>query len=234
MGTLFLVATPIGNLSDFSPRGVETLKNVSKIYAEDTRRTKALLSHFQIRNTVDSYFEQNELRRIPQILEELKSGDLALVSDAGTPTISDPGFKLVRTATQAGFKVISIPGPNAAILALTSSGIPTDRFTFLGFLPKKEGAKVKVLEEVKNLRTTLIIYESPYRIKETLQTLLLVLGDRPVSISRELTKLHEETLRGQISELIKNLGSKEIKGEITVIVGVKDAGESSPQPDDEA
>lgn len=226
MKTLYLVATPIGNLEDFSPRGVATLHLVDKIYAEDTRRTIKLLQHFEIRKPLESYFEGNELRRIPEILEGLKTQNIALVSDAGTPTISDPGFKLVREALAADYEVVSIPGPNAAILALTVSGLPTDRFTFLGFLPKKKPARVSVLEEVKDLRTTLIIYESPYRIGQTLADLLEILGDRPVSVSRELTKLHEETVRGKLSELQDKLTT--VKGEVTIVVGSKDYG--SPQP----
>lgn len=227
MGTLYLVATPIGNLSDFSPRGVEILKFVSKIYAEDTRRTAKLLNYFQIKKLTQSYFEGNESMRIPTILTELKDLDIALVSDAGTPLISDPGFKLVREILSHGYKVVSIPGPNAAILALSISGLPTDRFTFLGFLPKKDGARKKVIEEVRDLRSTLVIYESPFRVKETLENLLLVLGDRPASVSRELTKVHEETLRGKLSELVQKIGN--LKGEVTLVVASKDFAEAPPQ-----
>jgi 16S rRNA (cytidine1402-2'-O)-methyltransferase len=218
MKTLYLVATPIGNLQDMSTRAVETLKNVGKIYAEDTRRTGKLLRHFGIETPVQSYFEHNELQRIPNIVRELESQDLALVSDAGTPTISDPGFKLVREVSGAGFEVISIPGPNAALLALTSSGLPTDRFTFLGFLPHKESAKRKILEEVREWRTTLVFYESPYRVKETLDVALEILGDRPVSVSRELTKMHEETVRGRLPEVLGRLPDK-LKGEVTIVIG---------------
>jgi 16S rRNA (cytidine1402-2'-O)-methyltransferase len=221
MGTLYIVATPIGNLSDLSPRGVETLKSVSKIYAEDTRRSLKLLSHFQIQKTLESYFEANEQVKIPQILSELNSGDIALVSDAGTPTISDPGFKLVRSAVQLGHQVISVPGPNAAILALTVSGLPTDRFTFLGFLPKGERAR-RILEEVKDWRTSLILYESPYRVTETLKLSQEVLGNRSASVSREMTKAHEETQRGQLSELVKVYGKNPVMGEVTIVIGSKE------------
>lgn len=231
MGTLYLVATPIGNLSDFSPRGVEVLNSVAKIYAEDTRRTGQLLSHFQIKKPLSSYYEQNELTRIPEIMTELQTMDLALVSDAGTPTISDPGFKLVRAAAQGNFKVVSIPGPNAAILALTSSGLPTDRFTFLGFLPKKDGAKRKILEEVKSWRTSLIIYESPYRVNETISLLLEILGDRDASVSRELTKIHEETIRGRLSELKDKLAA--VKGEVTMVVSAGREPDGPPADADE-
>jgi len=228
--TLYLVATPIGNLADFSPRGVETLSAVARIYAEDTRRTGQLLAHFKIRTPLESYYEQNELQKIPAILKELQFADLALVSDSGTPTISDPGFKLVRAAAAAGFKIISIPGPNAALLALTTSGLPTDRFTFLGFLPKKDGAKRKVLEEVKSWRTTLIFYESPYRVGETLKLLLEVLGDRSASVSRELTKLHEETIRGKLSELKNKLTM--VKGEVTIVVAAASEPDGPPEDGD--
>lgn len=219
MGTLFLVATPIGNLSDLSPRGVEALQSVNKIYAEDTRRTGLLLRHFHIQTKLASYYQYNELEKIPEILQELASTDLALVSDAGTPLISDPGFKLVREVLKAGFGVISIPGPNAAILALTNSGLPTDRFSFLGFLPKKEVALRKLLNEVKDWRTTLIFYESPFRLTKDLPILLEVLGDRPTAICRELTKLHEETKRGSLSSLISELKGSP-KGEVTIVVGI--------------
>lgn len=228
MGILFLVATPIGNLEDFSPRGVETLKKVGQIYAEDTRRTSQLLTHFTIKKPLQSYFEQNELQRIPEIITSLTTEDIALVSDAGTPTISDPGYKLVREAIRAGFNVVSIPGPVAAILALTSSGLPTDRFSFIGFLPKKDTARRKILSEIKDWRTTLIFYESPYRLKESLQAMLEILGDRPASVSRELTKLHEETVRGELSELAGRL--EKPKGEVTIVVGIRENGaESLPQ-----
>lgn len=220
MGTLFLVATPIGNLEDFSPRGVQVLKGVSKIYAEDTRRTNILLNHFEINKPLLSYFEQNELQRIPEIILALATGNIALVSDAGTPTISDPGYKLVRETLRAGFNVVSIPGPVAAVLALTSSGLPTDRFSFIGFLPKKDTARRKILNELKEWRTTLIFYESPYRVQDSLQVMLEILGDRPASVSRELTKLHEETIRGNLSELKDK--TKSLKGEVTIVVGIKE------------
>lgn len=229
MKTLYLVATPIGNLNDFSPRGVEVLNKVDRIYAEDTRRTNVLLNHFGIKKPVASYFEQNELKRIPEILLDLANHDVALVSDAGTPTISDPGYKLVRSAIQAGYIVISVPGPVAAVLALTASGLPTDRFSFIGFLPKKDSAKRKVLEEVKNWRTTLIFYESPYRVRESLEAMLEILGDRPVSISRELTKLHEETRRGMLSQMLS--GWSPLKGEVTIVVGIKEDDVESLPPD---
>lgn len=229
MGTLFLVATPLGNLEDFSPRGVQVLKNVSRIYAEDTRRSSHLLTHFEIKKPLLSYFEQNELQRIPEILSCLATGDVALVSDAGTPTISDPGYKLVRDVIKAGFEVISIPGPTAAILALTTSGLPTDRFSFIGFLPKKDQARRKVLSEIAGWRTTLIFYESPYRVGATLKAMLEILGDRPASVSREITKLHEETLRGNLSELASRITT--LKGEVTIVVGIREDGGSSQPPE---
>lgn len=214
MGKLYIVSTPIGNLGDISARALETLQSVAKIYAEDTRRTGQLLKHFGIRTPLQSYFEYNEQQRIPEVLKELAEDDLALVSDAGTPTISDPGFRLVREAVKSGFEVISIPGANAALVALTSSGLPTDRFTFIGFLPKKESAARKVLEEVKDWRTTLIFYESPFRVEKSLRLMQDVLGDREVVVGRELTKMHEEIVRGKISEVS---GAK-AKGEVTIVV----------------
>lgn len=230
MGTLFLVATPLGNLEDFSPRGVQVLKNVSRIYAEDTRRSSHLLTHFEIKKPLLSYFEQNEQQRIPEILSHLAAGDVALVSDAGTPTISDPGYKLVRDVIKSGFEVISLPGPTAAILALTNSGLPTDRFSFIGFLPKKDQGRRRVLTEIAGWRTTLIFYESPYRVQESLQVMLEILGDRPASVSRELTKLHEETIRGRLSELATRITT--LKGEVTIVVGIREDGESFQPPED--
>ena len=219
MGILYLVATPIGNLDDLSKRVIETLRNVSKIYAEDTRRTGNLLSKLNINIPISSYFEHNEQQKIPTVVQELQDGhDIALVSDAGTPTVSDPGFKLVREAITQNITVIAIPGPNAAIMALTVSGLPTDRFTFGGFLPKKEAAAKKILTELKDLRSTLIFYESPFRITKTLAILKEVLGNRPASISRELTKLHEETVHGDLVDLIDKFQGK-IKGELTIVVG---------------
>jgi 16S rRNA (cytidine1402-2'-O)-methyltransferase len=217
MGKLFVVATPIGNLEDISARSIKTLEVVDKIYAEDTRRTGQLLKHFEIQTPLQSYFEYNELKRIPEILQELTMQDLALVSDAGTPTISDPGFKLVREVAKSGFEIVVVPGSNAALAALVSSGLPTNRFTFMGFLPKKESAARKVLEEVKDWRTTLIFYESPFRVEKTLRLLIGVLGDRKAAVARELTKTHEETVRGKISEILK--GGVINKGEFVIVVG---------------
>lgn len=230
MGTLYLVATPIGNLDDFPQSGKVMLDYVAKIYSEDTRRTSKILNHFNINTPLVSYFEHNEEVRIPQIIKEMsepESMDLALVSDAGTPLISDPGYKLVREVIRHGHKVVAIPGPNAAILALTVSGLPTDKFTFLGFLPRKDGPKRKLLEEVKNWPVSLIFYESPYRFQKTLRTLQEVLGDRQASVSRELTKLHEETVRGKLSSLIEKFKTP-VKGEITIVVAKGDAASAPP------
>lgn len=221
MGTFFLVATPIGNLDDLSPRGVQILSQVNLILAEDTRHTGQLLKNLNITTPLLSYYEQNEHQRIPEILAKLADSDVALVSDAGTPTISDPGFKLVRAVTEAKIDVISIPGANAALTALTVSGLPTDRFTYLGFLPKKDSHKAHVLEEVKDLHTTLVIYESPFRVVKTLELLKTVLGNRRVSVSRELTKIHEQTVRGTIEEVIPLINPK---GEFVIVVGSKEVG----------
>lgn len=221
MGTLYLVATPIGNLADLSPRGVEVLKSVDLILAEDTRHTGQLLKLLNISTPLLSYYEQNEHQRIPEVLDKLPGNDVALVSDAGTPTISDPGFKLARAAASARFNVVSIPGANAAITALTVSGLPTDRFTFLGFLPKKDSHQRQVLAELADVRTTLIIYESPFRVVKTLQLLKEVLGNRHVSVSRELTKVHEQTVRGSIDEVVPQITPK---GEFVIVVGSKEVG----------
>jgi 16S rRNA (cytidine1402-2'-O)-methyltransferase len=230
-GTLWLVGTPIGNLGDFSARARETLARVDVIACEDTRRTRALLTHFEINAPrLVSFFDGNERRRIPEILKLLREGsDVALVSDAGNPGISDPGYLLVAACVEAGLSVDAIPGPSAAITALTLSGLPTDRFVFEGFLPRSSAARQKRLTELAADPRTLIFYESPRRVAGFLEDALHILGDRRGAVARELTKLHQEVIRGRVSELTRRAG--ETRGEIVVVV------EGAPQgqpPDLEA
>lgn len=223
-GTLYLVATPIGNLKDITLRALETLKEVSYIICEDTRRTKILLNHYQIKKPLISYNEYNKFSQTPKIIEMLKKGEiLALVSDAGTPVISDPGYYLVKETIKERIKISPIPGPAAMIAGLIISGLPSDRFIFEGFLPKREGRRTKRLLNLVNEERTMIFYESPHRIMRTLQTFLKIFGDREIAICRELTKKFEELLQGKISEIIEILSKRlekqeRIKGEIVIVV----------------
>ena len=218
MGILYLVATPIGNLEDLSPRAVRILRESVLIAAEDTRHTGSLLKHFGIGTPLTSYFEHNKLTKQDYVLGKLAEGDVALVSDAGTPAINDPGYELVRAALAAGFDVRPVPGPSAPISALTVSGLPTDAFLYLGYLPHKSGERRKDLAQVADLRYTLIFLETPHRLLDSLADLLSVLGDRRISISRELTKLYEETWRGTIRGAIEYFTAKEPRGEFTLVV----------------
>lgn len=220
-GTLHVVATPLGNLDDLSFRAVKCLKEVSLIACEDTRRTAKLLNHLGIKKPLISCFEHNELARIEELLARISAGeDVALVSDAGTPTISDPGFALVRAAHERGLKVSPVPGPSALIAALSVSGLPTDEFLFAGFLPRTRGARRTRLERLKPLTATLIFYESPHRVLESLADMIAVLGDRPAFLAREVSKLHEELKSGLLSEIMTLLGERaEVLGEIVLVVG---------------
>lgn len=221
-GKLFIVSTPIGNLGDITYRAVETLTNVPMIAAEDTRHSKILLKHYSIQTPVISYFEHNRFSRIPKIIDHLLSGkDLAVITDAGTPGISDPAYKLIREALKNDITIESIPGASASLAALVSSGLPTDRFLFEGFLPPKKGRQTR-LNKVKNEDATLIYFESPKRIQRTLKQLLDVFGDRPAVVTRELTKLHEEIVRGTLSELNLHFSQKSPKGECVILVGKND------------
>lgn len=227
-GTFYLVATPIGNLKDITLRALEILKEVSYIICEDTRQTKILLNHYQIQKPLISYNEYNKFVKTPEIIHLLKEGkDLAFVSDAGTPIISDPGYYLVREAIKEGIKITPIPGPAAMIAGLIVSGLPSDRFVFEGFLPKREGRKRKRLLNLINEERTMVFYESPYRIMKTLNTFLEIFGDREIALCRELTKKFEEVLRGKISEIIENLKKrlekqKRVKGEIVLVLKGKE------------
>lgn len=227
MGRLYLVATPIGNLEDLSPRALRVLQEVPLIAAEDTRRTRQLLHAKGItQKRLLSYHEHNKYERQAQLLEALSQGDLALVSDAGTPALNDPGYELVRAAIAAGHQVIPIPGPAAPILALIASGLPTDTFLYLGYLPRKASERRARLETVRPLPFTLIFLEAPHRLLETLEDLLAVLGDRRVALARELTKLHEEIWRGRLAEALEHLAAHPPRGEYTLVV----EGETATAP----
>jgi 16S rRNA (cytidine1402-2'-O)-methyltransferase len=219
MGTLYLVATPIGNLEDITARALRHLGSASLIAAEDTRRTGALLAHFGLHTPILSYFEHNKLARLDRVLAELETGDVALVSDAGTPNLSDPGYELVRAVLAAGHPVVAIPGPSAVLAALVASGLPTDAFVYLGFLPRKAGERQRLLASVAREPRTLVAYEAPHRLLVALSDLQAALGDRPVAVARELTKLHEEIFRGAASAAREHFSQKEILGEITLVIG---------------
>ena len=222
LGTLYIVSTPIGNLSDITYRAVEVLKTVDIIAAEDTRRSRILLSNYNIKTKMISYFEHNKYQKIHKIQEILQSGKhVAVITDAGTPAISDPAYKLVRRAISIGSKIESIPGPSALLASIVSSGLPTDRFIFEGFLPPKKG-RVKRMEKLIDESATIIIYENSLRLKRTIKQLLEIIGDRPAVICRELTKLHEETIRGTLSGLLDLLDNKKLKGECVLLIGKDD------------
>ena len=221
-GTLFIVSTPIGNLADITFRAVKTLKTVSFIAAEDTRRTRKLLNHFDIKTKLISYYEHNSFARIPQLLKHLESGkDVAVVTDAGTPGVSDPAYKLIRSVIQIDVKVEPIPGPSAFLTALVASGLPTDRFLFVGFLPPKKGRRKK-LSDLASYEATLIFYENPKRVVKTLSDIATFLGDRPAVVGRELTKVHEEIIRGTISELLSYFSRESPRGECVIMIGKDD------------
>lgn len=218
MGTLYLVATPIGNLEDITARALRVLREVSMIAAEDTRHTGKLLKHFEISTRQTSYFEHNKSAKLEAVLRKLSDGDVALVSDAGTPALNDPGYELVRAALKAGHQVSPVPGPNAPIAALVASGLPTDNFLYLGYLKRKSTDRKRQLAEVKQFPYTLIFLETPHRLLAALDDLLSELGDRQIAVARELTKLHEEIYRGRISEAAAYFSGHPIKGEITLVI----------------
>lgn len=222
LGNIYIVSTPIGNLSDITYRAVEILNTVDIIAAEDTRRSRILLSNYNIKTKMISYFEHNKYQKIHKIKEILMSGKhVAVITDAGTPAISDPAYKLVREAISLGSKIESIPGPSALLASIVSSGLPTDRFIFEGFLPPKKG-RLKRMESLIGENATVIIYENPLRLKRTIKQLLEIIGDRPAVISRELTKLHEETIRGTLSSLLILLDNEKLKGECVLLIGKDD------------
>jgi 16S rRNA (cytidine1402-2'-O)-methyltransferase len=221
MGTLYLVATPIGNLEDMSPRAVRTLIDVRLIAAEDTRVTRKLLTHFNVHTPLTSYFEHNKLTKLESILSALAEGNVALVSDAGTPTINDPGYELVTTALSAGHSVCPIPGPSAPIAALAASGLPTDSFLYLGYLPRKSSERQALAEQIGNLPHTLIFLESPHRLLPALKDLETCLGNRKIAVAREMTKFHEEIWRGTICGAGEHFAQNEARGEFTLVVAGK-------------
>ncbi|TKC13885.1 16S rRNA (cytidine(1402)-2'-O)-methyltransferase [Robertmurraya kyonggiensis] len=228
-GILYLIPTPIGNLEDMSFRAIRLLKEADLIAAEDTRNTKKLCNHFEIATPVVSYHEHNKETSGEKLIEKLKDGaKIALVSDAGMPTISDPGYELVVAATNENLTVVPLPGANAALTALIASGLSTQPFYFYGFLPRQKKDKKRELEELSKLMSTVIFYESPHRLKETLQLMLDVFGDRKVALCRELTKRYEEFIRGTMSEVVEWSQTDEIRGEFCIIV------EGSPERAEEA
>jgi len=218
MGTLYLVATPIGNLEDISARALRTLRDVHLIAAEDTRQTRKLLAHFEIHTRMTSYYEQNKLSKLEAVLTALTEGDVALVSDAGTPGLNDPGFELVRAALEAGHRVSPIPGPSAPIAALVASGLPTDAYLYLGYLPRKSSERRTFLKRVADLSYTLICLETPHRLLASLTDLESMLGDRPAALARELTKLHEEIFRGKLSAARAHFTTNVPRGEFTLVI----------------
>lgn len=226
-GRLFVVATPLGNLEDLGPRAVRVLGEVALVACEDTRRTGALLRAQGLRTPLLSCFEHNERERVAEVLERLQGGqDVALVSDAGTPTISDPGYRLVRAAREAGLAVVPVPGPCAAVAALSVSGLPTDRFLFVGFLPARAAPRRREIEALAALPFTLVIYESPLRVAETLADLAATWGPRPAFLCREATKLHEEYVLADLVTLRDRLAAREtVKGEVVLVVAGAPEGE---------
>ncbi|MCH7760209.1 16S rRNA (cytidine(1402)-2'-O)-methyltransferase [candidate division TA06 bacterium] len=216
---LYLVATPIGNLEDITLRAIRVLKEVDLICAEDTRRAKILLKFYSIDTPVTSYYDYNKERKSPGLLKRLKDGGrIGLISEAGTPGISDPGFYLAKRALDAHIRVIPIPGSTALISALIASGLPTDRFLFEGFLPRKKGKRRKRLEGLAQEERTIVLFESPYRVHQTLQEIRDVLGDREVAVARELTKRFEEVRRGRVGEVLEYYGKKGVKGEVVIVL----------------
>lgn len=221
-GILNVVSTPIGNLEDISRRAITTLTNSDIIVAEDTRHTKKLLNHYNISAFIISYFEHNKHQQIPKILNFLKEGkNVSLVSDAGTPGISDPAYRLVRQAINENIKIQSVPGASSVLAALIPSGLPTDRFIFEGFLPPKKGRK-KILDDLSKFDGTVIFFENPKRLHRTLNDILVSFGERPCVLARELTKIHEEFLRDNISNMISNIDNISLKGEMVVLIGKDD------------
>ena len=221
-GHLFVVGTPIGNLEDITLRAISTLKDVNIILAEDTRNSKKLLSAHGIQTRMMSYHEYSSEKESQKIVDLLLEGnDLALISDAGTPTISDPGYGLIRECIKHDIRIIPIPGVSAITTAMSASGLPSDSFTFHGFLPQKKG-RLKKIQDLSHIDNTIILFESPYRLVKTLTQLLDSLGDRSVVVGRELTKLYEEIIRGNLSEVLEYFSKSKVKGEIVIMIGKKD------------
>jgi 16S rRNA (cytidine1402-2'-O)-methyltransferase len=236
-GVLYVVATPIGNAEDISLRAIRVLREVNLIACEDNRRTGRLLAANSIRTPTISYFEHNEGRRIPELIARFRSGEsIALVTDAGTPAISDPGYRLVRSALDAGIRVTAVPGPSAVIAALVVAGLPTDRFAFEGFLPSKTGERQRMLAELASEERTLVIYEAARRLPRLLSELIAAFGpDRHLAVVREATKTHEEILRGSLAELAETFASREALGEVTLVIeGLHGGQPAASMPVDES
>ncbi len=233
---LYVVATPIGNLEDMTFRAVRILKEVAWIACEDTRQTQKLLQHYGIATATVSYHEHNEMERAKELVTRLLQGSSgALVSDAGMPLVSDPGYRLVRAAVEAGVSVQALPGASASLTALAASGLPTDQFHFAGFLPVKSGQRLQCLQSIKNEAATTIFYEAPHRILDALTDIQTALGNRPVVVARELTKMHEEYLRGTAAEIRAQLASRDaIRGEFTVLIGKATRADVDATPLDRA
>jgi len=218
-GILYICGTPIGNLEDITLRALRILKKVKLIAAEDTRHTKKLLNHYQINTKITSYYEYNKFKKAPYLVGILKNGqDVALVSDAGMPGISDPGYVLISLALKNDIQIIPVPGVSALITALVVSGLPTDKFVFEGFLPRKIKERKKYFKSIENEERTIVFYETPHRLKKALKDMLEILGGREIVIARELTKKYEEIIRGNLNQVLSEINTKEIKGEITLIV----------------
>ncbi len=223
-GTLYIVATPIGNLEDITHRAVRILREADLIACEDTRHTAKLLAHYGIEKPTVSYHEHNEAARAEELVGKLKEGlKVAQVSDAGMPGISDPGYRLIKLAIEQGIQVVPVPGPSAVIAALAASGLPTDSFQFLGFLPARSGERRTLLESLRVAQQTIVLYEAPHRLVEAMREIVEILGAVPVVVARELTKVHEEFIRSSAAEVLSALQQREVKGEITLVIG-KSAG----------
>jgi 16S rRNA (cytidine1402-2'-O)-methyltransferase len=235
-GTLYIVSTPIGNLEDITLRALRVLREADLIACEDTRQSRKLLDHYSISKPTVSYHDHNEAERTGELIGKLEGGaNIALVSDAGTPLISDPGYRLVSAAAEAGIAVVPIPGPSATVAALAASGLPTDSFRFCGFLPPKSTQRRKLIEELKSETATLIFYDAPHRVLDSLDDIAALMGRRPVVVARELTKIHEEFLRGTAAEVHARLADRPVvRGEITILIGKTDEVESSDVPLEEA
>ena len=216
------MGTPIGNLADITYRAVDTLNSVDFIFAEDTRVSKKLLNHYNIDKKIYSYHDHSKDSEVEKLTNLLESGnDVALISDAGTPTVSDPGYRLIRECVKKGVDIVPIPGPSAVTAALSVAGLPSDSFTFVGFLPQKKG-RIKKIEQLSEINNTIILFESPHRLLKTLNQLFEILGNRQVAIGRELTKLYEEIIRGNLKDVTQEFSKKSVKGEIVIMIGKND------------
>ncbi len=230
-GKLYVVGTPIGNLEDITLRAIRTLKEVDLIACEDTRRTQKLLNAYKIPTRTISYHQHNEMTRAPELIIQLEKGSsIALVTDAGIPGVSDPGFRLVHLAVRHSIPVVPVPGASAFVAALSASGMPVDKFRFLGFLPSKRGQRRQALEDLKDAPKTLVFYEAPHRLLDMLKDARDILGEREVVVAREVTKVHEEFVRGSLGTAVENLKKKVVKGEITVLIGLPLESEAKDAP----